>query len=295
MSSSASARSTISVPAGPAAACPRPTPEIARMVQLSCQRLATVQAEFADTFRSTLNETVPGMRKLSLADSAVLSARLADCVLWAALTQDSSGMVEATLQRVGADNYRRGFPDDAYLGVGRALLRSVRDSLGTSWDSRLGSAWVDYCRWLDTHLGLGAQQAQDGRATEAPDPGTGASGAGARTLETIFQNLRSTYFAGDERSLGAICTRVMLRTGADLRAPRPDQVKDPAVIAHVLESLLLMGFAPAPPTSVPIGSPGTPGPGRSAPDGGRERAAPPRRRWPGWLGRAASSSRSWAR
>lgn len=170
MSTSASERSLTSDGTGTeqteqtGQAGPQTTPEMARLVRLSCRRLADVESEFAMTLRHTLNEAVPGMRQLSPASGASVSAALTHCVLWAVLTQDPPEAVAAALQRLGADNYRQGFPDDAYPDVDRAWLRSARDILSPDWDSRLSSAWVSYCRWLDSHLRFGATLA---RATDA--------------------------------------------------------------------------------------------------------------------------------
>ena len=53
-------------------------------------------------------------------------------------------------------------------------------------------------------------------------------------------------------------TRVALRTGADIRAPRPDQVADPSVVRDVLAVLDRMGYgevAAAEPAAVPAQRP----------------------------------------
>lgn len=228
----------------------RLTPETARLVQLSSQRLFAVESQFAEAFHQTLDELAPSMHVLPPASGTALTAELAHCVLWAALTQDPPDVVEATVQRVGANIRYQGFPDDAYGGVGHALLRGVRAILTHGWNSELSSAWVAYYLWLDAHLRLGADlvRAQDGAAVGIP-------AVRATSLDEILQHLRSTYFAENERGLGSICTRVMLRTDADLRAPRPDQRTDPVVIAKVLDSLLLMGFTHAPSSPDSPGSP----------------------------------------
>jgi len=71
----------------------------------------------------------------------------------------------------------------------------------------------------------------------------GGSGERARlTLDDVLDELRSRYFPADERALGAVLTRVTLRTGADPRAPRADQRSDPSVIADVLAVLSVMGY-----------------------------------------------------
>ena len=47
---------------------------------------------------------------------------------------------------------------------------------------------------------------------------------------------------GNELSLRPVSTRVLLRTGVNLRAPRPDQATDKACIAKVVSALAEMGF-----------------------------------------------------
>jgi hypothetical protein len=41
---------------------------------------------------------------------------------------------------------------------------------------------------------------------------------------------------------GPVSTRVLLRTGVNLRSPRPDHVTDPAAVAKVVSTLADMGY-----------------------------------------------------
>jgi hemoglobin-like flavoprotein len=80
-----------------------------------------------------------------------------------------------------------------------------------------------------------------------PYPGNaGNPEFGPQTLDDVLALLQSRFFSGNDRALGAILTRVALRTGADLRAPRPDQRDNPAVIANVLAVLQVMGYVVEP-------------------------------------------------
>lgn len=47
---------------------------------------------------------------------------------------------------------------------------------------------------------------------------------------------------GHGAALATICTRVALRTGVDLRSPRPEQVADAAIVRSVLAALSDLGF-----------------------------------------------------
>lgn len=172
------------------------------------------------------------------AEYGPLSAELVHCVLWTALTQDPVDVVETTVHSFAAGLRRRGYPADAYRNLGQTLVRSVRATLSMGWTSQLSSGWVSYALWLQSHLQAGASSV------------TAASRGGdiqSLSLRAILAALRRRYFAApnEERGLNAVCTRVMLRTGADLRNPRPEQNTDPIVINEVLESLLVMGYAPA--------------------------------------------------
>jgi hypothetical protein len=223
---------------------PRPAPETARLVQLSCQRLLVIEPKFAGAFHHELCGLVPHSLP-AIGAGRALAGGLAHCLLWAALTRDPTDVVEDRVRSFASDQHGRGFPDDAYPCLCHALLRSVRSTLPAGWTSELSSGWVSYGLWLQPHLERGASATPDASGRPAAERPT--------SLEGILKDLRARYFPGQDRALNSICTRVMLRTGADIRAPRPEQGGDPRVIADVLDSLLLMGFAPAtgPGASVP--------------------------------------------
>lgn len=51
-----------------------------------------------------------------------------------------------------------------------------------------------------------------------------------------------TQLGGSELTLGPVCTRVMLRTGMNLREPRPDQATDADLLDRVIATLAEMGY-----------------------------------------------------
>lgn len=65
--------------------------------------------------------------------------------------------------------------------------------------------------------------------------------ATAVSIDDLFAGL-SRKLVNNQLSLGPIVTRVLLRTGVNLRSPRPDQVKDPAAIAKVTAVLAELGY-----------------------------------------------------
>ncbi len=224
---------------GPATPAPRPAPETARLVQFSCQRLLVVEPDFAAAFHSSLCELAPELALSDLPAGRQLSGAVAHCVLWAALTRDPADKVEHTVRGFAADHHGRGYPDGAYGCLCHALLRSARAVLFPSWSSQLSSGWVSYSMWLQPHLQAGARAAV-GVGRDPAEPEAEIS------LDVILEDLRAGHFAGQDRALEAVSTRIMLRTGVDLRDPRPEQRHDPLLVAQVLKNLLLMGYAPGP-------------------------------------------------
>ncbi|HVQ92332.1 MAG TPA: hypothetical protein VMU51_14955 [Mycobacteriales bacterium] len=47
---------------------------------------------------------------------------------------------------------------------------------------------------------------------------------------------------GNPTSLGPVVTRVLLRTGVNLRTPKPEQITDSAVVARVSAALAELGY-----------------------------------------------------
>ena len=62
------------------------------------------------------------------------------------------------------------------------------------------------------------------------------------SLEEVLSQLRTKHLGNNDLALAPVCTRVMLRTGANLRSPRPEQSRDAAVIAKVLATLAEMNY-----------------------------------------------------
>jgi hypothetical protein len=61
------------------------------------------------------------------------------------------------------------------------------------------------------------------------------------SLEDVLKALHRQV--PDDLALAPLCTRVMLRTGVNLRSPRQDQQRDGAVVSKVVATLSEMGYA----------------------------------------------------
>jgi hypothetical protein len=46
----------------------------------------------------------------------------------------------------------------------------------------------------------------------------------------------------NDLALAPLCTRIMLRTGVNLRSPRQDQLRDSAMVGKVVSTLTEMGY-----------------------------------------------------
>ncbi len=60
-----------------------------------------------------------------------------------------------------------------------------------------------------------------------------------------LESLRTALLAqlgGNELALGPVCTRVLLRTGVNLKTPRPDQTGDRVAIDKATAALADMGY-----------------------------------------------------
>lgn len=61
-----------------------------------------------------------------------------------------------------------------------------------------------------------------------------------RALGDVANALRSSI--KNDSSFRSVSTRVLLRTGVNVREPRPDQVRDPVAIGKVMTALVDMGY-----------------------------------------------------
>jgi hypothetical protein len=85
--------------------------------------------------------------------------RMAQSLLWVALTDQPLGVVADALRRVGGQNWADGFPDTQYPTIAHALVQTVHYLSGSDWSASTGSAWIGYFMWIKPHLLAGAQQA----------------------------------------------------------------------------------------------------------------------------------------
>jgi hypothetical protein len=131
-------------------------PDLVQTIQQSCRPLLDQQVQFEREFHASLVELMPDVAMMSEPVGVQISQSMVSCVFWAVFAQEPEEVIAATLQRVGLDAYRLGFPRAGYQAVGHALLRSVRTGYYEEWSGNLSSSWIGYYSWLCEHWVYGA-------------------------------------------------------------------------------------------------------------------------------------------
>src|ERR1700744_5572703 len=95
--------------------------------------------------------------------------RMAQALLWAALTDQPPRTVIDSLRQLGGQNWYEGFPDSQYASVAHALIQTVHYLRANIWSTSTGSAWISFFMWVQPHLLAGARDAaaRDTAAREA--------------------------------------------------------------------------------------------------------------------------------
>jgi hemoglobin-like flavoprotein len=131
--------------------------DVGKMIRSSCKPLLERQEWFHGEFHQSLAELMPDVPLMHEPSGEQVSRRLAECVLWAVFADEPLPMIGATLQGIGLDVYRLGFPRSGYQAVGHALLRTLRATYPADWSGSLSSAWIGYHSWLCEYWLSGAE------------------------------------------------------------------------------------------------------------------------------------------
>jgi hypothetical protein len=107
---------------------------------------------------------IPELADARAPDMRAFCERMAQSLLWVALTDQPLGVVADALRRVGAQNWADGFPDTQYPTIAHALVQTVHYLSGSEWSASTGSVWIGYFMWIKPHLLAGAQQEAERQA-----------------------------------------------------------------------------------------------------------------------------------
>jgi len=128
-------------------------------IRQSAARLSRNRDAFVRQLHYAITSLGPELAGAPSPDMRAFCERMAQTLLWVALTDQPLGMVADALRRVGAQNWADGFPDTQYPTVAHALVQTVHYLSGSDWSPSTGSMWIGYFMWIKPHLLAGAQQA----------------------------------------------------------------------------------------------------------------------------------------
>ena len=133
--------------------------EALRIIRSSAISLAHLEAEFITRLHKDIVALSPNVA-VQMADAGLpFCERMAQALIWVALTDEPPNVIAGVLRQVGADNYFEGFRSADYVSVAHALVRAIRDLTDSEWVTSMGSAWISCFMWMQPHLLAGGRQA----------------------------------------------------------------------------------------------------------------------------------------
>ena len=129
------------------------------LIRQSAARLSRYQEAFEQQLHYDVTSLLPELAGAAAPGTRAFCERMAQTLLWVALTDEPLGVVEDTLRRVGGQNWVEGFPETQYTNVAHALVQTVHYLSKNDWSASMGSVWISFFMWIKPHLIAGAQQA----------------------------------------------------------------------------------------------------------------------------------------
>jgi hypothetical protein len=148
-------------------------------IRQSAAQLSRDRDVFVRQLYSDITSLIPELADAQVPDMWAFCERMAQSLLWVALTDQPLGVVADELRRVGGQNWADGFPDAQYPTVAHALVQTVHYLTESDWSASTGSAWIGYFMWIKPHLLAGAQQAAAQYATAQQEAERQAAADGA--------------------------------------------------------------------------------------------------------------------
>ena len=129
------------------------------VIRQSAARLSRNREAFVQQLHYDVTSLLPDLPGAPPSDLWAFCDRMAQALLWVALTDQPLGVVADALRQVGAQNWVEGFPDSQYTNVAHALVQTLHYLSGIEWSASMGSVWISYFMWIKPHLTAGAEQA----------------------------------------------------------------------------------------------------------------------------------------
>jgi hypothetical protein len=151
-----------SPPTGPRQHAPDPGAQSA--IRQSAAFLARDQAAFTRQLHADVTSLIPDSALPQAFDMWGFCDRMAQALLWVALTDQPPAVVIDALRQLGARNWSEGFPESQYASVAHALIQTLHYLNENIWYTATGSTWISFFLWVERHLLAGAGDAAAGQA-----------------------------------------------------------------------------------------------------------------------------------
>jgi hypothetical protein len=167
---------------------------------------AALLSRDTDTFIRQLHFDVTGLIPSTAVpagfDMWAFCDRMAQALLWVALTDQPHRAVADALRQLGAHNWLAGFPDAQYASVAHALIQTVHYLSANIWSTSTGSAWITFFMWTRPHLLAGAREAAAREA--AAQESAGREAAAERASAEQEASRVAALSQGQSRAVGDV-------------------------------------------------------------------------------------------
>lgn len=167
---------------------------------------AALLARDRDTFIRQLHfdvtSLIPSTAVPAGFDMRAFCDRMAQALLWVALTDQPHRAVADALRQLGAHNWLAGFPDAQYASVAHALIQTVHYLSANMWSTSTGSAWITFFMWTRPHLLAGAREAAAREA--AAQESAGREAAAERASAEQEASRVAALSQGQSRAVGDV-------------------------------------------------------------------------------------------
>jgi hypothetical protein len=165
-------------------------------IRQSAALLARDQGAFIRQLHVDVSSLIPESAVPAAFDMWGFCDRMAQVLLWVALTDQPPLVVTDALRQLGAQNWSEGFPESHYASVAHALIQALHYLNANIWSTETGSAWISFFMWVEPHLLDGARDAASGEAAARE---AAAREAAAQRAAAEQEAARVAAFSRDQR------------------------------------------------------------------------------------------------
>lgn len=166
------------------------------VVRQSAALLARDQGSLTRQLHADVTSLIPDSALPPSFDMWGFCDRMAQTLLWVALTDQPPPVVTDTLRQLGGRNWSAGFPESHYASVAHALVQTVHYLNANNWSTSTGSTWISFFMWIEPHLLAGAGEAA---AYEAAARAAAAREAAAERAAAEREAARVAAVSRDQR------------------------------------------------------------------------------------------------